>query len=107
MNFDFTIRAHGFEKAAMLEAALKKMNIAYEVTQSKAPVIKRTAKRIDKAEFMAVVNELQNHPNRTYADIARATGVHEQAVGKIAKGVHPLCKKHKISVMPKQQEVKK
>lgn len=98
MNFDFTIRAHGFEKAAALEAALKKLGIPYEVTQSKSAVERKTKVRrpkMDKIKVAAVVTSISKHPDWTDEMIGRETGISRNTVNRIRRGLHPLQKKDK------------
>ncbi len=98
MNFDFMIRAHGFEKAAAVEAALKKIGVAYEVMQSK-PVangnvgVKR--KRLDKAAVMTIAHTISKHPDWTLTQLAKHCNCGETTISKIRDGVHPLQKEEK------------
>ena len=97
MNFDFTIRAHGFEKAAALEAALKKLGIPYEVTQSKAASERKKVRRpkVDKIKVAAVVTCISKHPDWNDEMVGRETGISRNTVNRIRRGLHPLQKKDK------------
>lgn len=96
MNFDFTIRAHGFEKAAAVEAALKNIGVPYEVNMSK-PVNgkKRTRVVIDKATVAVVANCLSRNPKFSVAEVAKRTKVSRATVQRIKSGTHVLQKQDK------------
>jgi len=95
MNINFTIQVPSFKKAASVEEMLKAQGITYAVRVDDKPSLgsgRRTVKRIGKDELAAVLLAIDNHPKWSLEDIAKSTGVHPQAVGKINRGIHPLQK---------------
>lgn len=103
MNFDFTIRAHGFEKAAAVEAALKNIGVPYDVKMSKGVASKRTRRTLTKAEVTAVAHNITKYPNRSIAEHAKASGVSRATVERIKKGVHPLQKRSNVTKLPRKK----
>ena len=90
MNFEFAIFTHGFEKAAKLEAELKKLGIAFEVKQAK-PVSNAPKKRrrLSKTEVMAVSVTCADHPDWDDKAVANHSGVGRNTVNRIRRGIHP------------------
>lgn len=104
MNFTFTITAHGFEKAAQIEKALKALEVPFHTAMSK-PIggLKARKKRtvVDKAMLAIVATAIDKHPDRNDAEISRETGVSGATVGRIRNGQHCL------QLKPALKEVKK
>ena len=98
MNFEFHIVAHGFEKAAKLEAELKRLGIAHEVKQAKSVANPAPRKRLDKAAVAAVALAISSNPDYDDKRVAIHTGVSRNTVNKIRRGIHPLSKQ--INVQP-------
>lgn len=98
MNIEFTIKANTFRKAADIEDFLKTNSINYTSNVDDKPSLgagKRGGRRhhTTRAELAAVTNELNRNPDRSWVEIAKACGVHDQTVSKIARKVHPLQRK--------------
>ena len=95
MNFEFHIMAHGFEKAAKLEAALKSLNIPYETKVAKgvANTTGKKRKRLDKAEVAAVLVTIDSHPSWDDITVAKQSGIGRNTVNRIRRGIHPLSPK--------------
>jgi len=93
MNITFTIMAHGFDKAAQIEKALKEIGAPYEANIAK-PVgganSRKTRTVVDKALLAIVVTAIDKYPDRTDAEIARETNVSHATVGRIRNGHHCL-----------------
>lgn len=93
MNIIFTITAHGFEKAAAVEKALKAINMPFE-----SKVLNGVGRRnqqkprvmLTKQLIATVLHAVNKHPDWTEKEIERETGVGRNTVNKIKRGVHPL-----------------
>lgn len=108
MNFDFTIRAHGFEKAAAVEAALKNIGVPYDVKMSKGVGSKkRTRRTLTKSEVTVIAHNITKYPNRTVAEHAKQNGVSRATVERIKKGIHPLQKRTNVTKLPNKKAAEK
>lgn len=103
MNFTFTITAHGFEKAATIEKALKAIDVPYHTAMSKPIGNKRTRVVIDKLKLAIVVTSINDNPGASDKEIARMTGVGENTVNRIRNGKHALQTKGNIVSMKKSK----
>ena len=93
MNITFTIMAHGFDKAAKIEKALKEIGAPYEANIAKpvgGPNSRKTRTVVDKALLAIVVTAIDKYPERTDGEIARETGTSHATVGRIRTGKHCL-----------------
>lgn len=92
MNIQFLIMAHGFEKAAAIEKALKEIGVPYEssVAKSVANKTPRTRVIVTKEMLMVVEQNLSRHEDWSDLAIAKESGVSSATVGRIRKGTHAL-----------------
>jgi hypothetical protein len=93
MNFTFTIMAHGFDKAAKLEASLKELGIPYDVSMAKPVNGKRTRKPravIDKLKLGVILSAIDKHPTWNATHISKDCGVGRSTVERIMAGKHVL-----------------
>ena len=94
MNIKFTVMAHGFDKAALVEKALKELGIPYDAQVTTAPCnpkaksVKRP--RMGKADVMVVLHNADKHPMWDKVAIAKASGCSTTTVGRILSGTHVL-----------------
>ena len=94
MNFIFAITAHGFEKAAKVEAMLKEIGVPFNCKQQVGPTNTRSRRKVlSKSEVLAVIATCDIHPEWTDRVIGEQAGVSENTVNRIRRGLHPLCPK--------------
>lgn len=90
MNITFTIMAHGFEKAAAVEKALKAINIPYETKTAKPVATSVKRPKVDKIKLAAILLCIDKNPNEDDKGVARMTGVGRNTVNRIRRGLHAL-----------------
>ena len=108
MNITFTIMAHGFEKAAKVEKALKDIGVPYETAIAKsvnAPKKKRAV--IDRTKLAIVITAIDKHPDRNDYEIGRETGIGHNTVNRIRNGKHCLQRKPTQKQIASLKQVKK
>ena len=101
MNFEFSIMAHGFEKAGKLEQALKDLQIPYEIKLAK-PVASKAAKRhrLTKAEVAAISLCIAKNPSWDDLTVGKQCNIGRNTVNRVRNGIHPL---QRDEIGPKNQ----
>ena len=90
MNITFTIMAHGFEKAAQIEKALKDIGAPFTAVVAKPVNAPRKRAVVDKATLAAVITTVDKHPDWSDKEIARVVGLGHNTVNRIRHGNHCL-----------------
>ena len=90
MNITFTIMAHGFEKAAQIEKALKDIGAPFTAVVAKPVNAPRKRAVVDKATLAAVMTTIDKHPNWSDKEVARVVGLGHNTVNRIRHGNHCL-----------------
>jgi len=91
MNIQFTVMAHGFDKAAAIEKALKELGCPYDTVISKsrnAPKQKRAT--VDKVQLAVILACIDKNPEWDDKEVGRSTGIGRNTVNRIRRGLHAL-----------------